>query len=196
MLDRPFDAVIFDMDGTLVESTIDFVALRHRLELPEDVGVLEGIDALPEPRRSHAHRALLETELAGARRAQLLEGAVDAVSAIRAAGLPAALLTRNASEAMATVLERYPQLEFDLAWSREQGPIKPEPDGILKACRHLQTTPGRTLCVGDFHYDIIAANAAGATAVLLCDVEPPAWANEAWRVIRSLRELPGLLGIE
>lgn len=50
--------------------------------------------------------------------------------------------------------------------------------------------------VGDFHYDIIAGRAAGATTVLLVnDRAIPTFADEADHVIHRLDELPALLGI-
>jgi phosphoglycolate phosphatase-like HAD superfamily hydrolase len=76
------------------------------------------------------------------------------------------------------------------------GPIKPEPDGILRACERLAVAPARTACVGDFHYDILAANAAGAFSVLFVPSGArPEFADEADRVIARLDELPGVLGL-
>jgi len=191
-----FDAVIFDMDGTLIEPLLNFSAIRRELGVPPEAGILEHLESLPSARSKQAHDALLAHELAAAREAQLMPGALEAVSAVRAAGLKTALLTRNAAPAMRIVLERFPALAFELAWSREEGPIKPEPDGILRACRRLGAKPQRTACVGDFHYDILAANAAGAVSVLLAAGGRPAFADEADHVIRRLDELPSLLGID
>ncbi|HUS48022.1 MAG TPA: HAD-IA family hydrolase [Phycisphaerae bacterium] len=188
-------ALIFDMDGTLVEPLLDFAAIRAELEIPPGEGIIEAIDAMPPEPRRRADRLLLEHELSAARRAKLMPNAAQVVQAVRDAGLKTALLTRNAAEAMHVVLERFPGLRFDLAWSREQGPIKPEPDGILRACRTLGAEPGATGCVGDYRYDIIAANAAGAVSILLAPGARPAFAEEADFVIRNLKDLLDLLGI-
>jgi HAD superfamily hydrolase (TIGR01509 family) len=189
-----FDGVIFDMDGTLIEPLIDFAEVRAELGIPEGVGILEALDgmapAAAEPRR----RRLLAHELAAAQNAALLPGAQEAVARIRRAGLKAALLTRSARPAMEIVLRRF-GLAFDLAWSREDGPIKPEPDGILRACGELGIAPPRTACVGDFRYDLVAANAAGAVSILLARGSRPEFAGLARHVIAELSELPGVLGI-
>jgi HAD superfamily hydrolase (TIGR01509 family) len=189
-----YDGVIFDMDGTLVEPLLDFAAIRAELGVPHDQGILEALDARPGPERRADHARLLGRELAAAQRADLLPGAAETLAAIRAAGLKTALLTRNARAAMETVLARH-ALPFDLAWSREDGPIKPEPDGVLRACTALGIAPGRTVCVGDFRYDIQAANDAGSVSVLLDRGQAAAFASEADHVIHSLAELPELLGI-
>ncbi len=191
----PFEAVVFDMDGTLVEATLDFAAVRAELDVPADAGIFETILAMPARAAADALRRLEDMELAGAARARLNDGAVEVLAAVRAAGLKTALLTRNNRQAMETVLRRF-DLAFDLAWSREDGAVKPSPEAVLRACDSLGVRPGRTACVGDFRYDVEAANAAGTVSILLVrpDSVPP-FAASAARVVHSLRELPAILGI-
>jgi len=191
---RRYDGVIFDMDGTLVEPLLDFQAIRRELGIAEGQGILETIEAMPPHCREAANRRLLEYEMDAARRARPLEGAAEVVRRIQEADLRTALLTRNTRPAMEMILRRL-DVRFDLAWSREDGSIKPEPDGVLRACRALGIRPERTICVGDFHYDIIAANRAGSTSVLLVHGPLPAFADEANFVIGALREFPEILGL-
>ena len=148
------------------------------------------------PRRgARARRVLLEMEMSAAARATMMPGAVETVEAVRRAGLRTALLTRNARQVVAAIMERFGGLRFDLTWSREDGPIKPDPDGILRACRRLGIAPERTACVGDFFYDIAAANAAGTTSILFAPGPAPEFAKDADFVISALADLPGVLGI-
>jgi HAD superfamily hydrolase (TIGR01509 family) len=182
------------MDGTLIEPLLDFPRLRRDLGVSPGMGILEALDAMDPAEAAPRRRALIEQELLAARSAGLHPGAVETLEAIRAAGLKTALLTRSAADAMAVVIERF-GLRFDLAWSRENGPIKPEPDGILRACRQLGIAPAATACVGDFRYDMEAANAAGAVAVLLARGPMPDFAALARHVITELDQLPALLGI-
>jgi HAD superfamily hydrolase (TIGR01549 family) len=170
--------------------------MRAELGIPDGGGILEEIDRMTSPRREDCHRRLLEMELAAAAEARLIEGAVDVLAAVQRAGIKTALLTRNAAEVVSYVLGRFEALRFDLAWSRENGPIKPEPVGVQRACRQLGLPAEKTVCVGDFYYDIVAANAAGCVSVLFCPQEIPEYAAEADHVIRRLDELPALLGIE
>lgn len=187
-----FDGVIFDMDGTLVESLLDFRAIREDLGVEPGVGILEGIAAMGPDEAKCAHDRLLDHEMTAARKAKLMPGARDLLDALADAGVRTALLTRNAAPVMKLILDRF-DLAFDLAWSREDGPIKPEPDGVLRACRELKVAPARCACVGDFHYDVRAANAAGAVSVLLAPGEPPTWSDEADHVIARLDELTALV---
>jgi HAD superfamily hydrolase (TIGR01509 family) len=195
LISMNFDGVIFDMDGTLIEPLLDFALIRADLGIPTGVGILEALDAMPPADALPLRRRLLEHELTAARQARLLPGAEQTLQHIRRAGLRLALLTRNAPQAMDIVLRRF-GLAFDLAWSRDDGPIKPAPDGVLRACRQLGIAPARTACVGDFRYDLQAANAAGAVSILLArGPTRPDYADLAKHVIAELTELPEVLGI-
>ncbi len=193
----PFDAVIFDMDGTLVEQMLDFQAIRAELGIPSEAGILEAIEQMPPADADSARQALLAQELAAARIASLMPDAVETVRNIRTAGMKVALLTRNARPAMEMVLEKFTAAgtEFDLTWSRENGPLKPEPDGIFRACKIFGVVPPRVCCVGDFAYDMQAANAAGAVSVLLDGENSREFHDLADHVIASLDELKPILSI-
>jgi len=191
---RPFELVIFDMDGTLIAQMLDFQAIRAKLSIPPEKGILEAIEAMPPARRAEAEDWLVQTELQAAEKALLMPGAVETLGCVRNANIKVALLTRNTRESMRKVIEKF-GLEFDLAWSRENGPIKPEPDGVLRACDTLAVAPEQTACVGDFHYDLVAAKAAGAVSILIAPDRRPQFADIADHVITQLSELPALLGI-
>ena len=191
---QSFDGVIFDMDGTLITPLLDFAAIRADIGIVSESGILEAIAAMPPDAQAAANEKLLGHELSAARNAELIPGAVEIVTACRAAGLKTALLTRNTRHAARIVMERFPAFEFDLIRCREDGIIKPQPDGVQHCCEFLKIAPAGTACIGDFHYDIIAANAAGAVSILLTTC--PDWrdfAREADYVIDRLDELKGIL---
>ncbi len=186
---RKFDGVIFDMDGTLIDSGLDFSAIRSELGIGSGVGVIEAIEQMPAPSRARAEAKLLAHELAGAGRATLLPGVAAVLDTCRALGMKAALLTRNTRRAVDIAMERFEDLRFDLIRCREDGIVKPEPDGVLIACEAMGVEPQRTVSLGDFHFDIIAANAAGLTSVLLTTSKN--WrdfAHEANHVIDKLED--------
>ena len=136
-----FDGVIFDMDGTLIESHLDFAVIRAQLGIGEDEGIIESIEAMEPLRAKLAREKLNDLELASVRQAAPLAGCHKLLSEIKLAGMKMALLTRNSAEAMAIALDKIGSDYFDITWSREQGPIKPEPDGVLRACREMGILP-------------------------------------------------------
>ena len=190
----PFELVIFDMDGTLIEQMLDFQDIRKQLAIEPEEGILEAIANMPPEQRTRAEDWLTQTERQTAEQARLMPGAIETLAAIRNANIKVALLTRNTRASMQTVIGKF-GLQFDLAWSREDGPIKPKPDSVLKACATFNTAPERTACVGDFEYDLLAANAAQAVSILIAPRQRPQFANIADHVITKLSQLPALLGI-
>lgn len=191
-----FQLVIFDMDGTLIEQMLDFQAIRRSLGIRPDEGILEALGAMSPDQRRQSEEWLIRTERQATERAGLMPGATETLDAIQTANIKTALLTRNTRASMRAVMEKF-DLQFDLAWSREDGPIKPEPDSILKACGLLGVAPEQTACVGDFEYDIVAANAAGALSILITPdhLPKPQFADTADHIITELTQLPALLGI-
>ena len=58
-------------------------------------------------------------------------------------------------------------LGFDVVLTRDSGLWKPSGAPIAEAARRLATPPAACLGVGDSHYDVLAARAAGLAAVCL-----------------------------
>jgi HAD superfamily hydrolase (TIGR01549 family) len=190
---RIFELVIFDMDGTLIEQMLDFKAIREHLGISADQGILEAIAKMEPERRRQAEAWLVQTERQTAQNARLMPGALETLAAIRAANIKTALLTRNTRASMQTVIAKF-GLRFDLAWSREDGPIKPSPAPIHSLCTQLEADVKRSWMVGDHEFDILAGRLAGARTVLIIDgQEPPDSEAAPDYVIRQLGELRSIV---
>ena len=163
----PLQAVIFDLDNTLVQSDLDFDEIRR------DIGFVTGPilefrdrQATPE-QRDHINRVLERHEKRAADTCRLNEGARELLDAIRSLGLKTAVLTRNSDQSVETAL-RLHGLVFDTVLSRDGGaPPKPSPDPVLMICERLGVGPENTLMVGDYKYDVEAGANAGCRTVLL-----------------------------
>ncbi len=153
------EAVIFDMDGTLVDSPYDWPAIRRRLGVT-DRSLIDGIESLPEPGRSRAWRELEAVEAEATRRATLLPGARELLAFLARRGLATALVTNNSAANARALLERF-GLAFDAVVTRDDGVHKPSGAPLAAACRRLGVSPAACLVVGDSHYDLEAAADAG-----------------------------------
>lgn len=151
--------VIFDLDGTLVDSRLDFTAIRRELVCPQGVGVLEYIASLPEAARQAAEQIVLDHERRGAERAEWMPGARDCLQFCERAKLPTAILTRNAREVADLTLSRL-GIRVDMLLAREDCPPKPAPDGLLHIANAWGLPPANLVYVGDFIYDLQAARRA------------------------------------
>lgn len=185
---------IFDMDGTLTRPCLDFARIREQIGV---VGpILEAMDQMPPEDRARAEAILARHEAVAAANGELQPGAAEVVAAVRAAGVPAVLMTRNSRKSVETLQARH-GIAFDMIRTREDGVSKPSPEPVLSICRALGVDPRHAWTVGDYHYDIICGTAAGAVTVLLLDAEAerPDWASEADYVIHELGELLTLMGL-
>src|SRR4029079_1680676 len=90
--------IIFDLDGTLADSQLDFDAMRREMELPPGQPILESLLHLPPERAERSQRILHRHELAGAERATALPGTHELLAVLKARGIPCAVATRNSRQ--------------------------------------------------------------------------------------------------
>ncbi len=191
------DAVVFDLDGTLVQLTIDFDQMRIEvLEIVVRYGVkidarrqrlftLELIaDIAAElnqcsPRRAacfeaEANAAIEAIEVEAAQRADLFPGVPELLDWLHERGLKLGIITRNCRAAAGAVLELLEPL-MGVVLTRDDVPVvKPDPQHLHLALEALGVRGERTLMVGDHPLDVVTGQAVGAfTAAVLRPGETP-----------------------
>ncbi|HEX3999569.1 MAG TPA: HAD family hydrolase [Pirellulales bacterium] len=187
----PVDGIIFDLDGTLVASALDFELMRAEMRLPSGVPLLETIAELPPEDRLRCHEILHRHELAGAARAELMPGVGMFLDSLAERGLRRAVVTRNSRILTIPLLARL-GLDFDPVLTRDDGPVKPDPASIQHICRIWQTGAARVVMLGDYRFDLELGRRAGAKSVLYLGGRSrdrlPDWASEADFVLASFLE--------
>lgn len=194
-MDSPSRVIIFDMDGTLTVPALDFDRMRAEIGITKG-SLLEELETMAPAQKARAEEILHRHEADAAATSILQPGAKEVVDAIRKFGFPVALMTRNTRVSVKAFQDRH-GLSFDLIRTREDGVCKPSPQPVHEICGTLGGKPADAWVIGDFHYDILCGNAAGATTVLMWS-EPgpmPEWSGEANHVIRKLGEMLSLLGM-
>jgi HAD superfamily hydrolase (TIGR01509 family) len=182
---------IFDLDGTLTVPTLDFDAIRAEIGLPPGP-ILESLERLSAVERAAAAVILERHERLAAEESRLYPGAGETVAALRRAGWPVAVLTRNARR-WAEVVFRKHNLVIDGLHTREDGAFKPSPDPVLRLCAAFERSPAASWMVGDHHFDLTSGRTAGCRTVLMLGDRPrPDYADEADHVITDLGELLAL----
>lgn len=179
----PFDALLFDFDGTLSRLTIDFTRLRRKVSAlaeaflgeepePSELPVLEWLDVIAEEiahmdedlaKQFHTRGRFIvqATELDAARDAELFDFTRPMLLSLRAAGVKTGILTRNSTAAVKSV---FPDITTccDAFMAREDTPnVKPHPDHALSLLERLAVAPGGALLVGDHPLDMETARRAG-----------------------------------
>jgi len=202
---RVVAAVLFDLDGVLVESReatervwLEW-ASRNGIEVEELRSAMHGVRSVEVVR---ALRPQLDAEAEGAR----IEGAqvrdVAGVSAIRGAA-EALLALREECVAVVTSATR-PLAAARLRAAGLSPPAvmvnaedvsrgKPDPEGYLTAARRLGVDASEALVVEDAPPGIEAGRAAGAAVVGVTSTHPASELGAADVVIPSLESLPAVL---
>ena len=200
-------AVLFDLDGTLIDTVPDLHAAVCGMladfgqpPLPIDAvrayigrgmanlvkrtlaGSLDAAkddspapaDAVAAFRRHYARE--------NGRRTQVFPGVKEGLEAIRALGLPMAVITNKPTAFTEPLLERTALAGFfSVVVGGDDLPrVKPDPMSLVWACGRLGVSPADTLFVGDSVNDSLAARAAACRVFLL-----PYGYNEG----RDVREL-------
>ena len=209
-------AVIFDMDGTLIDTErVSQAAWRRaaqdfRIEIPERIlhafvgcsipNAMNMIDdefgdpAFTERlfnRRHEIFDATWEDEL------ELKPGAAEAVAAVRERGLAVALATSSVRDRAITSMERLGLMElFDAAvFDEDIEHHKPAPDVYLVAADHLGVEPTRCVTVEDSFNGVRVGAAAGMRTIMVPDYNEPTPEIRALcaEVLTTLHELPAAL---
>jgi len=178
-----FPIVLFDLDGTLVDSgPIILASMQHAArtvlgrEIPADelgttiggqgiVAQMQALDAdhadeLLEVYKEH-NDGLHET-------LEAFDELLALLPRLKAEGRKLGIVTAKRHRTVALALDRFPALEdeFDVVVAHEDTDRhKPDPDPVLVAVERLGGEPSQAAYVGDSPFDIRAAKAAGAFAV-------------------------------
>lgn len=188
MTKRPFDAVIFDFDGTLAELVLDFDLMKTKIAAlaeaflpyrpsPNGQPALEWMEELAEEIHRKIDRdtalefhcrcrlTITAMELDAARDGRLFEFTRPLLDALSAEGIATGVVTRNVTPAVKTV---FPDIcdHVGVLLAREDArKVKPDPAHLLQALETLNVPPSRALMVGDHPMDVETGKRAGtATA--------------------------------
>lgn len=186
---RSLRAVVFDLDGTLIDSVPDITAALNDCLLGEglsplteaEVSALVGAGA-----RELVARALgtsftaldvdrvfgaflLHYEAEPMQRTRLYPGARELLDDLNHIGLSLAICTNKPIGLTRSILDRLDlSATFREVWGGEAGrPLKPDPLCLRTLCIDLGTVPTETLMIGDSHVDVDAARAAGCPSMVV-----------------------------
>lgn len=180
---------IFDLDGTLVDSrriiahamdrAFDAVGLpppgfertRHivGLSLDDACAVMLGPDCPQAQLAALAagyHQAFVDMKDSAEFLEPLYEGARELLEDLRAAGWKIAAATGKTRAGVAQLFARK-QLHafFDAVGCADDGPGKPHPAMVHKVLAELSVAPAGAILIGDTHWDMTMAKAAGVAAL-------------------------------
>ena len=193
-LARPVEAVVFDMDGLLIDSEVMVRAAVRRAarsverDFPDalyastmgrsDAAYLAAVRAhfgpdFPMDRFMEAEALEIRRELAGG--VALKAGVVELLDHIDRLGLPCAVATSSLRASAERHLGEHGLFgRFRTIVAREDvTEHKPHPAPYLEAARRLGVAPAACLALEDSHNGVRAAHAAGMMTVMVPDLLDP-----------------------
>ncbi len=163
-------AVIFDLDGTVVENSYDWSGIRAELGTKSS-SILEYLAGLPEPERSRKGAILERHEAEQTRQSSLREGMRELLAFLRDEGVKTALVTNNTRANTSYLLNKF-SLSFDHVITRESGLWKPTGAPFVDVLRVFGADPDECAVVGDTRFDVWAAMDAGIDLILILTGKP------------------------
>lgn len=210
-------AVLFDLDGTLLDSAPDLAVAANQVRINR--GLLE----LPlTDYRAHAGsgaRGMLHVALGMAPEhpdyettkaeflvayqtvllhAQAFDGVALMVSRLQFAGLPWGIVTNKAERLALPLIATKVELALAavVVCGDTTAHAKPHPEPLFEAARRLALSPADCVYVGDDERDIVAGRAAGMpTVAALYGYLGPQARPETWGANASIQEPMDLLGL-
>lgn len=212
------DAVLFDLDGTLIDSAPDLGAAADKMRADRGLpslpladyrpmagagargmlGVAFGMAPGHADFEAHKEEFFKNYEACMTQRTYAFEGVAHMIEQLNLAGLKWGVVT-NKSERFALPLTRAMPL-FSTAQTIVGGDTtphaKPHPAPLLEAARQIGIPPERCLYVGDDERDIIAGRAAGMPTVAAAyGYLGAAAATDHWKADATIATPLDLLGL-
>jgi HAD superfamily hydrolase (TIGR01549 family) len=172
-----FDAVVFDLDGVLIDS-------RPQMEFVFRECYREFVDESEPPLQEFFHRMgmplpeilrdlglpseMLHTYRKLSRQLykqiRVVQGAYSTLELIKAMGMPIGLMTGKDRERTVEILGHFGLKQFFSATvcGDDAYPGKPAPDGLLALAAQFGVSPKKTVIVGDSVLDVQCGLAAGS----------------------------------
>ena len=187
-----FQAVIFDMDGLLMDSECVGLTVMHECgllqgyDIPVDM-VRETIGSNKQSSSDFYHQFFPELDtdklfldfknamcdLARQGGIPLKKGALELLEAVKARHIPMAVASSSGLGTIRVYLESVDIISyFDHIMTGSGLPSKPAPDIFLKTAEALNAQPERCLVLEDSIHGVQAGRAAGMTVVMIPDMIP------------------------
>lgn len=188
-LDRAPAAVLWDMDGTIIDSESEWARFTRQMVLEgggvwtdDDEAYILGANSADHGARmaqaiergggDHRDAQAMFDELGALMTAEvyakavLLPGARELLVAFRDAGIPQAMVTATPKDVVDVALEALGEAYFNaVVTGSEDIPGKPDPAPYLLGAQRLAADPGECLAFEDSVAGLAAARASGAHVV-------------------------------
>ena len=180
--------VLFDLDGTLLDTEMDFTPILNELLLQHGKLAVHsefirkhvsngaramicagfGIDETHEKHPSLLQQMLSTyEERIHQSKAELFKGIASLIRSLEDKSIIWGIVTNKPGRFTHPLLKYFPELKNSaiVVCADDLENSKPDPEGILLACKQLGVSPEKVFYVGDHPKDVEAASRAGAKSI-------------------------------
>lgn len=177
---NPMDSAgfIFDWDGVLAETKLDFSPIREKYFGGKEVAILEEMKFMGDEERDALKEDIKRLEMDGASSAMAVPGGHELVSLLDERSIPWSVVSRNCPDSIYLAAKT---IGFSLpknTFHRDSGHVKPSPEALWMASDAMGVSRGSCTVIGDFVYDLLGARRAGMRSILV-ERGPEKWSHWA-----------------
>ncbi len=186
LIKKKFKAVLFDLDGTLIDTAPDMVAVLQTMQL--DYGINPSSFNLARMYVSHGAIGLLSHGFPKSKihygdkyhqeylnryakmvcvESKLFDGLNDLLNKLESYNLPWGIVTNKPEQLTLSLLAKIGLLKRSscIVCGDTLSVRKPHPEPILLGCNIIGVNPGDSIYIGDAERDIIAGQKAGCITI-------------------------------
>lgn len=193
--ERTIKGVLFDMDSTLVTSSLDFKLMRSKLEILPGQDIVATMRSWDGEKRAQAEKIVWDMEAEAIEKMEVYEGAHELLQYLGRSKIPHGIITRNNLHPLTHCIEKHFSAYPLSPLIHRDSPClpKPHPDGFLFAAQQWEVDARDCMIVGDHGDDLACGRAAGGVAVLIRRHGNAAFEESADLVLDRLDDLVGYL---
>lgn len=210
-MERRYDLIVFDWDGTLMDSTAviagsiqaacrdldlpvpDDETARHVIGLGLNEALRHAVPTAPEAIYESLVARYRHHFLAQGEAIPLFDGAREMIMALHATGHLLAVATGKNRNGLQRALESTGLKQyFHATRTADQTFSKPHPAMLLELMDELMVDPGRTLMIGDTTHDVQLARNAGVDVVAMAHGAHPPEQLLALKPLALVEDFAGL----
>ena len=151
---KNIDLIIFDMDGTLFTSNVNWKSVKEKLNV-KNTTILEKLYNGSDVDKDGL-RYLENIEEKSTKVAEPVPGSLDFIDEAKRKGIKTSLVTNNSRRNAEYLLNKF-DLSFDMLITRDENMWKPSPDAFKYSMKMFAIIPENTISVGDSDLDISAS---------------------------------------
>jgi HAD superfamily hydrolase (TIGR01549 family) len=164
---KQLKAVIFDMDGTIVDTKLNFDQIREEIGIPPKKPILEYLEQSSDSIFvEKAHQVINRHESEGAKKSLIIRDFQTFYDWLKVNKVKTGLLTRNSRKVTELIVKKF-NWNFDIIITRDDAPPKPNPEGLFFCLKQFYCKEKELLFIGDHLFDLETAYNAGVYSCLI-----------------------------